>query len=117
MDAKRSQLESKLAFHLQEAATLASELQAADQGEQTPHFDQIELPAHEIGQQLSRMIQTTRAREVAAENLQEAACPDCGRQCPVDTERREVRSMDGPIELSENVAHCSSCRRLFFPST
>lgn len=117
MDAKRSQLESKLEFHLQQAATLASELQAADQGQQTPHFDQIELPAHEVGQHLSRMIQTTRAREVASENLHEAACPDCGRKCQVHTDTRQVRSMDGPIELTENVAHCSCCRRLFFPST
>lgn len=116
MDAKRSQLESKLEFHLQQAATLVSELQAVDQGQETPHFDQIELPAHEVGQQLSRMIQTTRAREVAAENLQEAGCPDCGRKCKVDTDTRQVRSMDGPIELTENVAYCRRCRRFFFPS-
>lgn len=117
MDAKRNRLESKLEFHLQQAATLASELQAVDQGTHTPHFDQIELPAHEVGQQLSRMIQTTRAREVAAENLQEVACPDCGRKCQVHTDTREVRSMDGPIELTENVAYCRPCRRCFFPST
>ena len=116
MDAKRTQLESKLEFHLEQAATLAAELQAVDQGNQTPHFDQIELPAHEVGQQLSRLIQTTRAREVAAENLDEAACPDCARRCPVHTRNRQVSSMDGPIELTENVAHCRHCRRSFFPS-
>jgi hypothetical protein len=117
MDAKRRQLEEKLQFHLQQAATLAADLQAVDQGSKTPHFDEIELPAHEVGQQLSRRIQTTRAREVAADHLQEAACPDCGHRCRVETQSRPVCSLDGPIELSENVAHCLRCRRSFFPST
>ena len=117
MDAKRTRLEEKLEFHLQQAATLAAELQGVDQGKETPHFDQIELPAHAVGQQLSRMVQTTRSREVAADNLDEAVCPDCGCRCPVETQNRQVCSMDGPIELSENAAHYSRCRRSFFPST
>lgn len=117
MDAKRADLEGKLQELLTQASAVAAELQAVDQGGQTPHFDQVELPAHEVGQQLSRMIQTARSREIAAENLDQAGCPDCGRACPVHTETREVRSMDGPIELTENVAYCRRCRRLFFPST
>ena len=117
MDAKRAELESKLEFYLWQAALLASQLQAVDQGGQTPHFDQIELPAHEVGQQLSRMIQSTRSREVAAENLDESPCPDCGHLCRVETCDREVKSMDGPIELTETVANCPRCRRSFFPST
>jgi len=117
MDAKRTQLEEKLQELLKQVSTTAAELQAVDQGGETPHFDQIELPAHEVGQQLSRMIQSARACELAADNLQEAACPDCGHKCGVETCDREVQSMDGRIELTENVAHCVRCRRSFFPST
>lgn len=116
MDAKRTALEAKLEDYLKQASAIAAELQALEQGRQTPHFDQIELPAHEVGQRLSRLIQTTRAREVAAEGLQSVPCPDCGRLCNVETQQREVQSMDGPIELTETMAQCRPCRRSFFPS-
>jgi hypothetical protein len=116
MEAKQAQLEKKLADLLRQAADVASEIQAVEQGIRTPHYDQIELPAHEVGQQLSRMIQTTRMRDVAAENLESVACPDCGCRCPVEAKDRTVHSMDGPIELTENVAYCRRCRRSFFPS-
>jgi hypothetical protein len=116
MDAKRTALEAKLEDYLKQASAIAAELQALEQGSQTPHFDQIELPAHELGQRLSRLIQTRRAREVAADGLQSVLCPDCGRPCGVETQEREVQSMDGPLELTETVAHCRPCRRSFFPS-
>ena len=116
MDAKRVDLEEKLKVCLQEAASIATRLQALDQGDQTPHFDQIETPAHEVGQHLSQLIQTVRAREVAADGLQVTPCPTCGKKCSVDTTNREVHSIDGRIELTETVAHCTRCRRSFFPS-
>ncbi len=116
MDAKQAQLEEKLSELLKQTACVASQLQALEQGLGTPHYDQIELPAHDVGQQLSRIIQSTRAREVAADGLQESACPKCGRNCQVETKDRTVHSMDGPIELTEIVAHCRRCRRSFFPS-
>jgi hypothetical protein len=34
----------------------------------------------------------------------------------VEPAQRQVHSMDGPIELTESVAHCRRCRRSFFPS-
>ena len=117
MDAKRTDLEKKLTDSMRQTAAIAAELQALDQGNLTPHFDQIELPAHDIGQQLSQMIQSTRGREIAATNLDNAACPDCGLSCPVETFNRIVQSIDGPIELTELVACCRRCRRSFFPST
>jgi hypothetical protein len=116
MDAKPSALAEKLADLLNQSAVIAAELQAKEQGPGTPHYDQIELPAHEVGQRLSRMIQTSRVRDVAAANLEEASCPDCHHACRVETHNREVQSMDGPIELTETVAHCRRCRRSFFPS-
>lgn len=116
MDAKRDRLQERLEYLLNQAAMAAAELQALDQEESTPHFDQIELPAHAMGQRFSRMIQTQRAREVAASGLSEAACPDCGAKCRVETESRNVHSMDGPIDLLETKAYCRRCRRSFFPS-
>ena len=116
MDAKATALNEKLEFHLAQAAHVAAEIQAAEQGAGTPHYDQIELPAHALGQRFSRLIQTERAREIAASKLGQATCPECQRKCEVETKTRAVHAMDGPLELTETVAHCRSCRRSFFPS-
>lgn len=117
MDAKEAQLKQKLEFHLKESSRIAAELQAIEQGDGVPHFDEIEMPAHELGKKLSRAIQGERAREIALKELGRVYCPDCKKQCRVEIEMRDVHSMDGPIELTEPVAHCRRCRRSFFPST
>lgn len=116
MDAKQVQLQKKLEDLLNQATAVAVELQGIEQGSGTPHYDQIELPAHALGQRFSRMIQRQRARDVAASSSSEAACPDCGRKCRVQTATRDVHSMDGPMDLVETFAKCRSCRRSFFPS-
>ena len=116
MDAKQDRLRKKLEDLLKQASEVAAELQGLEQGSETPHYDQIELPAHALGQRLSRMIQGKQAREVAASGLADAACPGCGRKCRVQTQARQVHSMDGPLELLETVAKCRHCRRSFFPS-
>lgn len=116
MDAKQARLQKKLEDLLSQATSVAVELQAIDQGPGTPHYDQIELPAHALGQKFSRMIQRERARDVAASSLKDAACPDCGDNCRVETMKREVHSMDGPTELLETICECRRCRRSFFPS-
>jgi C4-type Zn-finger protein len=53
---------------------------------------------------------------VAAEQHTDIDCPDCGRSCHIEINKREVHSMDGPFELIETVARCRRCRRSFFPS-
>ena len=58
MDAKSTLLNEKLESLLKQAAAVASELQSIEQGTDTPHFDEIELPAHDLGQRRSRMIQS-----------------------------------------------------------
>ncbi len=116
MDAKQAALEAELAEHLQRAAEVASRLQKLEQGRGTPHYDQIESAAHEVGQRLSRMVQRTRAGDVAIEHPGEAKCPDCRRSCPVETETRQVTSTDGPVDVTETRAYCTCCRRSFFPS-
>jgi hypothetical protein len=116
MDAKRVALEAELAEVLQRASEVACRLQKLEQGPGTPHYDQIESAAHEVGQRLSRLVQKNRAGDVAAEHATEAKCPDCRNKCPVETVTRRVTSVDGPLEVTETVAYCTSCRRSFFPS-
>lgn len=116
MDAKEAHLKEKLEHHLQQATKLAAEIQALEQGDGVPHYDQIELPAHNLGKRFSRAIQEERAREVALGKLGRVYCPDCKKQCRVEIAARPVTSIDGPIELEEPVAHCRPCRRSFFPS-
>lgn len=116
MDAKEMLLKEKLQDLLRQASSVAVELQTIEQGDRVPHFDDIELPAHALGQEFSRMIQSDRARNVAASGLNDAPCPDCACKCPVRSNTRTVNSMDGPIELTETVADCRRCRRSFFPS-
>ena len=116
MDAKQTELEKRLAEILKQAADVACQIQAVEQGPGTPHYDQIEIPAHEVGQRLSRMVQASRTGELTADERIECDCPDCGRSCRVEVNKREVHSMDGPVELIETVAHCRRCRRSFFPS-
>ena len=116
MDAKKKQLEKKLDFHMKQTASIAAELQALEQGNKVPHFDEIEIPAHELGKKLSQTIQHQCAQELALKELGTVCCPECKLQCEVEIEMRKVHSMDGPIELTEPVARCRRCRRSFFPS-
>ena len=116
MDAKQRRLQEKLEDLLSQATAVAVEIQAIEQAPGTPHYDQIELPAHALGQRFSRMIQRERAREVAGGGLGDAGCRKCGPKCGVTTKAREVHTMDGPTEVVETVAKCRHCRRSFFPS-
>lgn len=82
----------------------------------TPHYSVIELAAVNLGRELSREAQQRASREVAANCKNQAACPICKMACEVRLEKREVTSISGPVELTETVADCPTCRRSFFPS-
>lgn len=43
-------------------------------------------------------------------------CPTCGKACPIRQKSRTIAVRGGSAELNEPVAHCSKCRRDFFPS-
>jgi len=117
MDAKRRLREEKKRELLRQLAELAVEEQT-EEGvfRQTPHWSQIEEAARELGQQLSCQVQQRASREVAARCAAEVNCPQCGRLCPTETDKRTVTSLDGPVELLEVKAYCRRCRRHFFPS-
>ncbi len=114
MDAKSTLLKERLESLLKQAAAVASQLQGIEQGSGTPHYDEIELPAHELGQRLSRMIQSDRATEIAIAEKTQTACPDCSRPCRVEVQHRTANSMDGPIEIAESIAKCRHSQAVFF---
>lgn len=61
-------------------------------------------------------VETATADQASAFG-EEAACPTCGRVCQLKRESRPVTVRGGTASLDEPVAHCSTCRRDFFPST
>jgi len=83
---------------------------------ETPHYSLIERQAHLLGRELSQQAQARSAREIAAQCAAQVPCPTCQTPCPTQTQTREVRSLDGPVELTEVVGDCPACRRSFFPS-
>ena len=117
MDAVRETREEKRKRLLNELAEFMIEEQV-EQGVflETPHFSIIERQAITLGRELSRQAQERGAREVAANCDSQVPCPTCQSICPVEPGTRPVTSLDGPMELTEMVAHCHTCRRSFFPS-
>lgn len=43
-------------------------------------------------------------------------CPSCGQSCRLDHRPRPIQVRGGTAQFNEPVAHCSTCRRDFFPS-
>jgi hypothetical protein len=46
----------------------------------------------------------------------EHPCPTCGKHCELEQKPRPITVRGGTATLDEPVAHCSACRRDFFPS-
>lgn len=117
MDGESQRLRDRLSRLLGEAAEVSAALQKTEQGESGPvRYREIELAAHQVGQELSCQVQRQRIRELAAEADPQAACPKCGARCRVSQHKRKLTSIDGPVEVLEPRAHCSRCQRSFFPS-
>ena len=58
----------------------------------------------------------TMAEEQAQTLDPQQPCPTCGKLCELRRKSRDVAVRGGTAELHEPVAHCSTCRRDFFPS-
>jgi hypothetical protein len=58
----------------------------------------------------------TMAEEQAQTFAPQQPCPSCSKLCDVKRKSRTVAVRGGTAELHEPVAHCSTCRRDFFPS-
>jgi uncharacterized protein with PIN domain len=79
----------------------------------------LERLTMEIGDELARQLTQAllSARTEEAVQRQVHACPECGKECPVeeDLEPLILQGMRGEIEYQEPRCHCSRCRRAFFP--
>ena len=115
-DARTAPLKERLEKLLREAAEVEVELSRAEgviAG--IPHYSVIEGRAHGLGQQLSREVQQRQMRELAASQSLSAKCPGCGTRCDLHLCCREVKSVDGSLELQELIGECPCCRGAFFP--
>jgi hypothetical protein len=45
----------------------------------------------------------------------EQPCPACGKLCPTGPHTRPLTAQGAEIQQAERIAHCSDCRRDFFP--
>ena len=117
MDADRKVRQERKKELLRELAEIQIE-ELRDEGVfiGTPHYGIFERAASALGRQLSRETQRRSVCEVRAECAETVACPTCGTRCQVETKRRQVTSIDGPVMLDEATARCGACRRSFFPS-
>ena len=60
-------------------------------------------------------IETMTCKQAASLEA-EHPCPGCGKRCELEHRQRPIQVRGGEIDLAEPVAHCSTCRRDFFPS-
>ena len=79
-------------------------------------FTEMELAGHRLGRLVAQKTTETLALLAAERITAPQPCPTCGCRSPVVNRQREVETIDGPIELTEPVCHCSACRRDLFPS-
>lgn len=83
---------------------------------QKVRFTELEMAGHRLGRAVAQFT-TERLTLARAEQLTgPQPCPSCGQGCSLEHRERELQILDGPLELREPVAHCSACRRDFFPS-
>ena len=78
--------------------------------------DMEEIVARASQSLVSAAVKTMSDDQAAALDDQQP-CPTCGRLCEMGRKERRVAVRGGTAQLSEPVAHCSTCRRDFFPST
>ena len=111
-----NELRERLKRLLREAANVEVELSRADGAiKGVPHYSLIEGRAHELGKQLSREVQQRQMNELAVAHSATAKCPQCGARCPLRSQERKVKSVDGDTSFQELVGDCPRCRRSFFP--
>jgi hypothetical protein len=116
MDGAATGLREKLDQLIHQAAEVSVALDRAEgRIVGIPHYSVIELRAHKLGRQLSRKVQALQIRSIAGGRDSTAKCPQCGARCESSLKKRSVTSIDGPLAIEEPVAHCSACRRNFFP--
>lgn len=83
-------------------------------------FSKLETLSGLIGDELGRSIIQSQARAQAdglSRDSEPAICPTCGQTArAAPREHRDLTTTQGTVAWDEPAAHCSSCRRAFFPS-
>lgn len=116
MDGSMAGLKEKLDQLLRDAAEVSVALDRANGTiVGVPHYSVIEARAHQLGQQLSREIQSRQMGAITFGQGKAAKCPDCGARCETVPKKRSVKSIDGSVTIEESAASCPVCRRGFFP--
>ena len=117
MDDANNALREKVAKLLRDAAEAKVALDRAEgKIKGVPHYSVIEDTAHELGREVSRLVQQIHMTELVAHQFWSGKCPQCGGRHALEAKKRTVTSGDGPVEIIELVGDCTCCRRAFFPS-
>jgi uncharacterized protein with PIN domain len=117
MDGELAELHAKLDRLLQETAAISVALSRADGTiKGVPHYSVIEEHAHQLGRQLSRLVQVQQTKQAVTSQPRQHRCPHCGSICDLEISQRTTTSIDGEMTIPDLVGHCRKCRRNFFPS-
>ena len=81
-----------------------------------PSFTEMESAGHRLGRAVAHVATELMSLARAVRMTEPQPCPTCGQVCAVQQQERKLSTIDGPLALSEPVAHCPACRRDFFPS-
>lgn len=102
------------------ALELAQQLAEEVYGPQGPAMDSSIDEIEEVAMQAARAAfdgVIGRALELQNEQLPpHVPCPDCGRICAVQFEKRTIQGRFSTAEIQEPFGHCATCARDFFPS-
>jgi hypothetical protein len=79
-------------------------------------FDTFEQIAVEAAQALTKGTIEQFLRQDSRRLGPVQPCPQCGRDCPVRTEPRDLIVRGATVHYDEPVGHCPACRRDFFPA-
>jgi hypothetical protein len=105
---------------LEELAAGWGKLLAVEAFPDAPGMDVTLAEMEEIAARATRAIVAGAIGTMAEQQAQalgcQLPCPICGKLCGVSRRPRTVAVRGGSTELAEPVAHCSTCRRDFFPS-
>jgi hypothetical protein len=90
-------------------------------GEQGPGLDVDLTQMEDVGVAAMRGLLAgtleSATQQQASQLGEQQACPKCGKMCPLKHEERPIAVRGGgSFEHHEPKAHCSACRRDFFPS-
>lgn len=83
--------------------------------EKPENYPQIEIFAHQVGQQLAQSVNQELTQHAAQKTPSQVTCPTCDRICNTQFTTRTITTVDGPAEITESKAFCTACRRAFFP--